>query len=57
MSTITIRLRIDQDGDVYHVVHEDTGKVLCSGSSEDIKHWTEQPKIARAAVATEAARQ
>jgi hypothetical protein len=42
-------VRVDQEGDVYRVVHEDTGKVLCTGSADDIKHWTEQPKKAKAA--------
>jgi hypothetical protein len=41
MSGITLRLRIDQDGDVFHVVHEDSGKALCSGSWEHVRHWVD----------------
>jgi len=45
MSAIQFRLRVDQDGDVYHVVHEDSGKALCSGPWENVRHWLDaEPK-------------
>jgi hypothetical protein len=43
MSGLVIRLRIDhQDGDVFRVVHEDSGKVLATGSA---KHWVDPKKF------------
>jgi hypothetical protein len=49
---LVIKLRLIQDGaDVFRVVHEDSGKVLRSGSSEEIKHWIDPKKVEEVAKA------
>ena len=38
---LRLRMRIEPHRNVFRLVHEDTGKVLCSGSMDALLDWIE----------------
>ena len=40
-AALPVRLRIEPQADEFHLIHEDSGKILCRGTMEFMLRWVE----------------